>query len=99
VLVQHAESAGFEGSVLSVTLAQLNGSQDAVQLLMLLPGMLNSLALSQELGQWELRLGRPLISEELRLLILVGKLEPVADGAHLYSVNGSGEMTYEHGLA
>ena len=66
---------------------------------MLLPGMLNSLALSKELGQWELRLGRPLISEELRLLILVGKLEPVADGAHLYSVNGSGEMTYEHGLA
>ena len=70
-----------------------------MQLFMLLPGMLNSLALSQELGQWELRSGRRLISEELRLLILVGKLEPVADGAQLYSVNCSGEMTYEHGLA
>jgi hypothetical protein len=66
---------------------------------MRLPGMLNSLALSQELAQWEARLGRPLISEELRLLILVGRLEPVADGARLYSVNGSGEMTYEYGIA
>jgi hypothetical protein len=75
------------------------GREVAHRLLMLLPGMLNSLALSQELVQWELRLGRPLISEELRLLILVGKLEPVAEGAQLYCANCCGEMTYEHGSA
>ena len=66
---------------------------------MLLPGMLNSLALSPEFLEWEVRLGRPLISEEMRLLMLVGKLKELTDAAELYSMNGSGDMTYEQGNA
>ncbi len=66
---------------------------------MRLPGMLNSFALSQDLRTWEARLGRPLISEEMRLLMLVGKLETLVEGADLYSMNRAGEMTYEQGIA
>lgn len=66
---------------------------------MLLPGMLNSLALSPELREWEQRLGRPLGTEELRLLICSGKLEPVADAPKLYFANGCADGIYDQGIA
>jgi hypothetical protein len=57
------------------------------------------LALSPELREWEQRLGRPLGTEELRLLICSGKLEPVADAPKLYFANGCADGIYDQGIA